>query len=157
VVCGRAELMEYAEGARRLTGDYVSLTGTYSGNPVSCSAALAVLEILREPGAYERLFARGERLRAAVREAFEAVDVPVQVIGEPTAFEPWFCAHEIRDFRDAQRADALLGQRFAQALLERGVLKGHEKFFVSTAHSDADIDRTIDAVRDAAAELARRR
>lgn len=157
VVCGRSDLMAFAEGARRLTGDYVSMTGTFSGNAISCTAALAVLELLREDGVYEALFRRGARLRDAVARAFEDVDMPVQVIGEPPAFEPWFSADEVYDFRSAQRADAGLGYRFGQALFDRGILKGHEKFFVSIVHSDEDIDRTIDAVRDAASELARER
>lgn len=157
VICGRADLMVFAEGARRITGGYVSLTGTFSGNPISCTAALAVLEILREDGVYDALFRRGARLRDAVAKAFADVDIPVQVIGEPPAFEPWFSAEPVYDFRSAQRADAGLATRFGQALFDRGILKGHEKFFVSIAHTDEDIDRTIDAVRDAARELARKR
>jgi glutamate-1-semialdehyde aminotransferase len=46
------------------------------------------------------------------------------------------------------------GFQLAQALLDRGVLKAHEKFFVSMAHSDEDIDFTIHAIRDAVRELA---
>lgn len=157
VVCGRADLMALAEGARRLTGDYVSLTGTFSGNPVSCTAALAVLALLREPGAYERVFARGRRLMEATRKAFEEVDIAVRVTGEPTAFEPWFTDEDVVDFRSAARADARLGYRFGQALLDRGVMKAHEKFFVSIVHDDDDVELTIDAIRDAARELARTR
>ncbi|MEE8311188.1 MAG: aspartate aminotransferase family protein [Candidatus Binatia bacterium] len=157
VVCGKADLMVFAEGVRRITGDYVSLTGTFSGNPISCTAALAVLEVLREDGVYERLFARGQRLRDAVQKAFDDVDIPVRVMGEPPAFEPWFTAEEVVDFRTSQSADAMMGYRFGQALLDRGILKGHEKFFVSTVHTDEDIDATIDAVEDAAHELARDR
>ncbi len=157
VVCGKADLMVFAEGVRRLTGDYVSLTGTFSGNPISCTAALAVLELLREEGVYEQTFARGQRLREAIQKAFDDTDIPVQLLGEPPAFEPWFSAEEIVDYRSSQGADAGMSYRFAQALFDRGILKGHEKFFVSTVHSDEDIDLTIDAVQDAAAELARTR
>ncbi len=157
VVCGKADLMVYAEGVRRLTGDYVSLTGTFSGNLISCSAALAVLDVLREEGVYEGVFARGARLRDAIREAFEAEDIPVQLMGEPPAFEPWFTSEEVVDFRSAQTSDVGMTYRFAQALFDRGILKGHEKFFVSTAHTDEDIDTTIDAVQDAVHALARAR
>lgn len=157
VVCGKSELMAFAEGIRRVTGDYVSLTGTFSGNPISCTAALAALELLREDGVYDQLFARGRRLMDACKKAFEAVDVPVQVIGEPPAFEPWFTDSEVVDFRSAARADVGMSYRFGQALLDRGIMKGHEKFFVSIVHSDEDIDLTIDAIQDAAHELARGR
>ncbi len=157
VVCGRSDLMVFAEGIRRITGDYVSLTGTFSGNPISCTAALAALELLREDGVYERLFARGRRLMEGCRKAFEAVGIPVQVIGEPPAFEPWFTEHEVVDFRSALTADQGLSYRFGQALLDRGIMKGHEKFFVSIVHSDDDIALTLDAIQDAAQELARGR
>ncbi|MDG2050972.1 MAG: aminotransferase class III-fold pyridoxal phosphate-dependent enzyme [Myxococcota bacterium] len=154
VVAGRRDLMQFAEGGRRLTGDYVSLTGTYSGNPISCTAALAALELLREPDVYANLFKRGQRLMVGCRKAFEAVGIPVQILGEPPAFEPWFADHEIYDFRSAQKSDRALSFRFGQALLDRGIVKGHEKFFVSIVHTDEDIDYTIDAIQDAAHELA---
>jgi len=157
VVAGRADLMAYAEGARRLTGDYVSVTGTFSGNPISCTAALAALELLRGEGVYERVETLGRRLMDAIRKAFEEVDVAVRVTGEPSAFEAWFTDEDVVDFRSAARADARLGHRFAQALLERGVMKAHEKFFVSIAHDDADVDLTVDAIRDVAHEIARSR
>jgi glutamate-1-semialdehyde 2,1-aminomutase len=153
VVCGRDEIMRYAEGVRRLTGDYVSLTGTFSGNPISCAVALASLRELKREGAYEALFARGRRLMQALEKQLGNAGVPVQVIGEPPAFQPWFSDREIVDFRSSQRADAALGHRFAQLLLDRGILKAHEKFFVSMVHSDEDIDITIDAIEAAAAEL----
>ena len=155
VVAGRSHLMDFAEGARRVTGDYVSLTGTYSGNPISCTAAIAALGLLRESGVYERLFDRGRRLMAGCRQSFDSVGLPVQVVGEPPAFEVWFSDEEVFDFRSASRSDAALSFRFGQALLDRGIMKGHEKFFVSIAHTDEDIDYTLDVIQDAAHELAR--
>ena len=155
VVAGRSDLMKFAEGARRLTGDYVSLTGTYSGNPISCAAALAALALFREPDVYPNLFERGRRLMQGCQQAFDSVGIPVQVTGEPPAFEPWFADHEIVDFRSAQKSNHALSSRFGQALLERGIMKAHEKFFVSIVHTDEDIEHTIDAIQDAAYELAR--
>ena len=109
----------------------------------------------RLPGTYEALFARGRRLMAALRESLEAAGIPAQVTGEPPAFQPWFTGHRVLDHRSALTADAGLGARFAQLLFDRGVVKAHEKFFLSTAHSDADIDRTIAAIDDALSELRR--
>ena len=153
VVCGSSEIMRYAEGVRRFTGGYVALTGTYSGNPISCAVALAVLEELRAEGAYEKLFERGRRLMSSLQAACDDAGIPVQVSGEPPVFEPWFTEEKVVDFRSSQTADAALGFRFSQLLLDRGVLKGHEKFFVSMAHSDVDIDVTVEAIEDAVAEL----
>jgi glutamate-1-semialdehyde 2,1-aminomutase len=153
VVCGVEELMVFAEGVRKITGNYVSLTGTFSGNPISCAVGLAVLKELQREGAYETLFARGRRLMDAVQSSCEKAGIPVQVLGEPPAFQPWFTDSEIFDHRDSQRADPMRGFALSHALLERGVLKGHEKFFVSMAHDDEDIDRTISAVEEAVAEM----
>ncbi len=156
VVCGSGEIMRHAEGIRRLTGGYVAMTGTFSGNPVSCAAALAVLEELRTDGTYERLFDRGRRLMDAIDSACGRAGIPVRVTGEPPAFEPWFTDRDVVDFRSSMTADRGLGARFAGLLFDEGVLKAHEKFFLSTAHSDADIDRAIEAVEAAVVGLAER-
>jgi glutamate-1-semialdehyde 2,1-aminomutase len=154
VVCGSEEIMRNAQGIRRLTGGYVAMTGTFSGNPVSCAVGLAVLEQLRAPGVYESLFTRGERLMAGLRSAAEQAGIAVQVTGEPPAFEAWFTDQDVVDHRSSLTADSMMRLRFGQALVERGVVKAHEKFFLSTAHSDADIDVTVDAVHAAMAEIA---
>jgi glutamate-1-semialdehyde 2,1-aminomutase len=154
VVCGVGDIMAYAEGVRRITGDYVSLTGTFSGNPISCAVGLAVVKELQREGAYEALFAKGRRLMDALQASLDEVGIPAQVLGEPPAFQPWFTDVAVVDFRTSQTADPMRGFQLAQALLDRGVLKAHEKFFVSMAHSDEDIDFTIHAIRDAVQELA---
>lgn len=153
VVCGVGDIMAYAEGVRRITGNYVSMTGTFSGNPISCVAALAVLEELQKEGVYEALEEKGRRLMAALKQSCDGAGIPVQVMGEPSAFEPWFTDQEVYDFRSSQTADSATTFRFQQGLFNRGVLKGHEKFFVSTVHSDDDIDFTIDVIEDTMNDL----
>jgi len=155
VVCGSAEIMQKAEGARRVTGGYVSLTGTYSGNPISCSVGRAVLGELRAPGVYDLLFERGRRLMQGLQASLDAAGVPARVTGEPPAFQPWFTQEDVFDHRSSQTADPIRGFRFGQLLFERGIVKAHEKFFLSTAHSDDDIDRTLAAIDDAAQALKR--
>lgn len=153
-VCGPAEIMAHAEGIKRFTGGYVAMTGTFSGNPVSCAAALAVLEELRVEGTYDRLFARGRRLMEAIATACARAGIPVRVCGEPPAFEALFVDGDVVDHRTAMLADSALSARWASLLFEQGVLKAHEKFFVSTAHSDEDIEWATRAVGDAVAALA---
>ncbi len=150
VVCGRSDIMEFAEGIRRITGNYVSLTGTYSGNPISCVAALAVMKELRKEGVYEGVFARGTKLKNALQKSFDSAGIPVQVLGEPPAFQPWFSETEIVDFRTSKTSDVMMNFQLLQECIDRGVLKGHEKFFISTVHSDEDIDFTIDVIDDVA-------
>ena len=149
VLCGRAEIMDHIDPARLATGDHVRQTGTFSGNALSAVAALATLEELRRPGAYERLFASGRKLMDALRTLLADAGIPAQVLGEPPAFEVWFTDEAITDFRSSLRADTERRDRFVELLLDRGVVKAHEKFFLSLAHTDADLDVTIDAFASA--------
>lgn len=152
-VCGRADILEGASGRRLGRPDYVSLTGTYSGNPISCTAAVAALEVLREPGTYERVFALGRRFMTSLQSLFDRAGIPVRVTGEPPAFQPWFTSEQIVDHRSILRADAAKGMRFTELLLDRGILKAHEKFFVSVVHTDDDIDRALEACASAIDEM----
>jgi glutamate-1-semialdehyde 2,1-aminomutase len=154
VVAGRADIMEHAEAVRQVTGGYVSITGTYSGNPVSCVAALAAIELFAADGVYDALFAKGRRLMSGIKEMLDDAGIPAHVCGEPPAFEVWFAKEPPRDFRGMLASDFGKRAKFTSLLLKRGVMKAHEKFFVSLAHSDADIDFTLDACRSVIEELA---
>ena len=156
-VCGRADIMDHLDPAVRTAAGYVAQTGTYGGNPVSCAAALAVLSELRRDGSYQRLYDVGTRLMEGLRRVLWAAGVPAQVIGEPPAFEVWFTSEPVTDFRSSLEADAAMHARFAELLFERGILKAHEKFFVSLAHTDEDVERTIAAFREAATELGKQK
>jgi glutamate-1-semialdehyde 2,1-aminomutase len=153
VVAGRADIMEHAEGVRQITGGYVSITGTYSGNPVSCVAALAAIDLFEADGVYEELFAKGRRLMTGIQQMLDEAGVVAHVCGEPPAFEVWFAPEPPRDFRGMLASDFGKRAKFTSALLDRGVMKAHEKFFMSLVHSDADIEFTLDACRGAISEL----
>jgi len=154
VVCGRSDIMSFAEAGRQLTGDYVSITGTYSGNPVSAVAALAVLDVLSGAGVYEGLERRGRRLMEGLEASLRAAGIRATVSGEPSAFQPWFTAEEIIDHRSLLTADMELCDHFTVLLLAEGIMKAHEKFFVSVVHSDQDIEQTLAAFDAVAAQLA---
>lgn len=154
VVCGRADIMSMAEAERQGTGGYVSITGTYSGNPVSATAALAVIDVLGEPGVYEDLARRGRRLMDGLEASLADAGIAVTVTGEPSAFQPWFMEGEARDHASLLEANMDLLGRFTELLLAEGVMKAHEKFFVSVVHSDDDIEQTLAAFDAVAAGLA---
>jgi glutamate-1-semialdehyde 2,1-aminomutase len=145
VVCGREEIMACAGPAALRRGEGVLLSGTYSGNPISCVAALASIAVLRRPGTYERLFATGRRLMESFRSQLAAAGIAAQVCGEPPAFEVWFTAEEIRDHRSILRSDGARHAKLVELLMDHGVIKAHEKFFVSLAHDDNDVTETINA------------
>jgi glutamate-1-semialdehyde 2,1-aminomutase len=155
VLCGNEEIMSFASPSRMRTGDWARLSGTFSGNPLCSSVALAIIEELKKPGFYEAVEAKGERLRSALTAAFDDAGIAAQVSGESTVFQPWFTAEPLKDHRSGLSADIMKSLRFIDLLLDEGIVKGHEKFFVSSAHSDEDIDATIDAFGRAVTKLAR--
>lgn len=153
-VCGRADVMALADPSITPRERHVKLTGTYSGNPVSCAAALATLAELRRPGVYQRLETSGRRLMEGMTAVFADAGIAVQITGEPAAFEVWFTDREILDLAAMRTADVSRQSRFAALLFDQGVLKGHEKFFVSLAHGEEELERTLAAAAEAARELA---
>lgn len=154
VVCGRRDLMALADPERREQGDSVLLTGTYSGNPIVAAAALACIGELRKPGVHAGLTATGTRLMTALQRCCDAAGMAVHVQGEPTVFQPWFAAEPVVDHRSALAADAQRSAAFTDHLLAAGVVKAHEKFFLSTAHDADDVARTEAAFASAVASLA---
>ena len=80
--------------------------------------------------------------------------IQAQVLGEPPMFDVVFTSREINDYRSTLGADNEMRKRFNSELLARGILKGDNKFYVSLAHTDEDVDKTLDAFDGALAALA---
>ena len=141
---GRRDLMERLAPA----GD-VYQAGTLSGNPLAVAAGLATLVKLDAP-AYGELGTLTGRLAAGLRDA--AGDRPVQVVSVCGLLTVFFSAEPVRDFTRAKACDLDAHARFCRALLDRGVYgppSQFEAWFVSLAHDEAAIDRTIAAATDA--------
>jgi glutamate-1-semialdehyde 2,1-aminomutase len=155
-IAGRADIMAHFD--RQAVGDdgFLMQVGTLSGNPVAAAAGLATLEILRRPGAYDRLFATGRELMATLTELLRRNGLTAQVIGEPPLFDAVFSAEVVRDYRGTLRGDAEIGRRFNALLRERGVLKGETKYYVSVAHTTEDTRQTSEAWASAIEVLATR-
>lgn len=146
-VGGRRELMEsVADGE-------VLHAGTYNASTIAIAAVIASIDLLSQPGTYERLFARAERLMQGMARIFEAHGITVQVQGVGPMFQMWFSETPIHDYRDA--ASHLNSPKYAalaRALHERGVMvhpSNIELWFVSTVHSEEDIDATLEAFEGA--------
>ncbi len=154
-IAGRADIMAHFD--RNLVGDEGFLTqiGTLSGNPIAAAAGLATLEILKRPGSYEQLFATGRELMEALRQLLKRSGLPAQVIGMPPVFDVVFANGNMKDYRDTLRGDLEMMKRFNSLLRERGILKGHSKYYVSLAHTPQDVRDTIEAWASAIDELAK--
>lgn len=152
-IAGRADIMKHFDRLAMTDEDFIFQVGTLSGNPVAAVAGLATLDVLKRPGTYEGVFANGRRLMATLSELLKKHGVKAQVIGEPPLFDIIFTDQPIKDYRDTLKADTAMLKRFNQALRARGIMKGDSKYYVSVAHTQADIDHTIGAWEEALQEI----
>ena len=152
-IAGRADIMKHFDRLAMTDEDFIFQVGTLSGNPVAAVAGLATLDVLKRPGTYEGVFANGRKLMDALSELLKKNGIKAQVIGEPPLFDIIFTDQPIKDYRDTLKADTAILKRFNQALRARGIMKGDSKYYVSVAHTQADIDHTIGAWEEALSEL----
>jgi glutamate-1-semialdehyde 2,1-aminomutase len=143
---GRAELMDLVSHAGP-----VYQAGTLSGNPLAMTAGLWCLEQLK-PKTYTYLSKLGARLAAGLADAARTAGVPVQVNAVGSLLTPFFSERPVRDFASAAGADTEQYGRFFRGMLARGVYPPPSQFeawFLSTAHTVNDVNRTITAARGA--------
>lgn len=148
---GRRDIMKLvADGT-------VSMAGSYSANGIAVAAANAALDELGAPGKYQALFARCTRFYDGLAEIFRRHGLPAYVVGLGPVLQVWFADKPIRNYRDAARyASHDLFRIWWEGMLERDVLfhpGAFENLFVSFAHSDQDIDRTLTAADQVAGLL----
>ena len=152
-VAGRQEMMDHFDATATGGEGFLPQIGTLSGNPVAAVAGLATLEILRQPGTYDRLFATGQQLKDALQRLLNEAEIPAAVVGEAPLFDVFFTENEVTDYRSTLGSDREMLRRFNGLLLESGVLKGETKYYVSTAHTQEDVDQTVAAFASAVDEL----
>ena len=152
-VAGSSELMDQFDRSSADGDSFMPQIGTLSGNPIAAAAGLATLEVLRREGAYERLFATGQKLRLALERILNEAEIPARVVGIDPLFDVLFTDSDVTDYRSTLLADKQKLGRFTSLLLEHGVFRGETKFYVSTAHTQDDVDRTIEAFAASVEEL----
>ncbi|MBM4409568.1 MAG: aminotransferase class III-fold pyridoxal phosphate-dependent enzyme, partial [Chloroflexi bacterium] len=146
-VTGRAELFDGIGDGTVLHG------GTFNGYPVGMAAALATLRTLADPasGVYEAVEARGRQLMDGFRAMAASSPLPLLVGGLPAmSFVAFTDQPELVDHRDVARLDQAVPKRFGALLAERGVrAHGRGLWLMSAAHSERDIEQTLEASADA--------
>ncbi len=128
--------------------------GTLSGNPLAMSAGIASLDLLAAPGFYEALEARSKRLGEGIAAALKETGTPATAARVGSLLTLFFSREPITDYAAAKKCDTKRFAAFFRAMLERGVFLAPSQFeaaFVSSAHSDADIDGTVAAIRESLA------
>jgi glutamate-1-semialdehyde 2,1-aminomutase len=141
---GRADIMK-----RVAPLGAVYQAGTLSGNPLAVSAGLATLERLND-AVYAKLEALGARLEAGLSRALAETKVPgiVQRVGSMLTL--FFSEHPVKSWADATRADTVRFGAWHRGLVERGIYwppSQYEAAFLSAAHTERDIDHTVEAAR----------
>ncbi|HHI97977.1 MAG TPA: aminotransferase class III-fold pyridoxal phosphate-dependent enzyme, partial [Thermodesulfatator atlanticus] len=149
---GRADIMAHVapEGP-------VYQAGTLSGNPIAVAAGLATLKVLKRPGVYERLEELSTRLARGLAEAAKAAGAKVTFNRVGSMMTCFFREGKVENFADAAASDTERYGRFWREMLARGVYLAPSQFeaaFVSLAHTEEEIDHTVEAAREAFAVVA---
>ena len=147
-VMGRADVFSVFDRGASNDETYINQIGTLNGNPVACAAGLATLAEMRKEGTYQRMHATGAAIRGALVDICNKNGVPVQSCGEDGIFDVYFSDRPVTNYRDTPAADTSMMTRFNTGLLERGILKGGQKYYPSAAHTSEDVERTIMAFEE---------
>ncbi len=142
---GRADIM-----ALVAPSGPVYQAGTLSGNPLAMTAGLWSLENL-SPRLYRHLAKLGARLAGGLADAARVHGVPLQVNAFGSVVTPFFTSEPVRDYESAAAADTEAYAAFFRGMLERGVYPPPSQFegwFLSGAHTERDIEKTLKAARD---------
>lgn len=140
---GRAEIMDCLAPLGP-----VYQAGTLSGNPVAMAAGIAALEELGKGDAYARLESLGAALEAGLKEAAQSAGIPVRFNRCGSMFCAYFTAQPVWNLADAMTSDRERFKRYFHGMLEEGVYLAPSQFeagFLSTAHSEEDIEKTVRA------------
>ena len=148
---GRAEVMDYLapEGP-------VYQAGTLSGNPLAMSAGLASLRLLEEEAPYTRLEEMGRKLAGSLRDTAFELGLPLQVPQVGSMFCLFFSEEPIRNFEEVLSSNSNLFKKLFHHALEKGIYLPPSPFetcFLSGAHGEDEIDRTIEVLTEGLGKL----
>jgi glutamate-1-semialdehyde 2,1-aminomutase len=126
--------------------------GTLSGNPLAMTAGIATLDVLAQPGTWKKLELAAASLEQGVSRAAQEAGVPIISTRVGTMFTTFFTGQPVRDWPTAKASDTQRFAKYFRSMLENGVYLAPSQFeagFVSSAHTPAIIDQTIEAARRA--------
>ena len=140
---GKRQIMEYLAPIGP-----VYQAGTLSGNPVAMAAGLKTLELIAQPGFYESLMLKTTKLTTGLKEHAQKAGIALSTNQVGGMFGIFFSTEpQITSFKQVMQCDQALFKRFFHAMLDAGVYLAPSAFeagFVSAAHADADIEKTLD-------------
>jgi glutamate-1-semialdehyde 2,1-aminomutase len=122
--------------------------GTLSGNPLAVTAGIEMLNLLSQPGVYEDLEAKSERLCNGFKENAKKLGITATFTRVGSLFSMFFTDQEIINYDSVKTSDTEFFKRYFNAMLEEGIYIAPSQFeagFMSAVHTDDDIDQTIEA------------
>lgn len=125
--------------------------GTLSGNPLAMTAGIATLKLLKEPGFYDSLFDKAEKLVSGLSEIIEKLNIKASCGRVGSMMGLYFTDIAVNNFEDAKKSDLTLFSAYYKGMLEKGIYLAPSQFeagFMSAAHSDADIEATLKAAEE---------
>ena len=154
---GKAELMELFSTT---PGRPAFFAGTFNGHPATSAAALATIEKLEREPVHEHVFRLGQRARTELQELYDRLGVPAVVSGFGSVFVSYFLEGPVESYDDLLRNDVDLFVGYRHELMRHGIFElplNLKRSHFSYAHTDADVDRLLEATEAAvSAFLARR-
>lgn len=148
---GRREIMEYIAPSGP-----IYQAGTLSGNPLAMTAGYTTLKLLGEPGVYEELERKGARLQEGFEKNSADFGIPCTINRVGSMVCPFFTEKKVINYETAKSSDLELFAKYFGHMLDLGISVAPSQFegmFISTAHSDELIERTIEAHREALKRL----
>lgn len=130
--------------------------GTLSGNPLAMTAGIKTLELLQKPGTYDQLTRLTKKLSDGLLQIAKETGHAACGGSISAMFGLFFTAGPVHNYEDAKKSDLGKFSRFHRGMLERGIYLAPSQFeagFTSLAHTEADIDRTLEAARDVMSNL----
>ncbi|KXG77758.1 Glutamate-1-semialdehyde 2,1-aminomutase 2 [Fervidicola ferrireducens] len=131
--------------------------GTLSGNPLATAAGYATLKVLSEnPGIYDKMDRLAEKLCRGLKDIMERAKIPVFINRAGSMLTMFFTGEEVKDYDSALKADTKMYAAFFREMLKRGVYLPPSQFesvFLSAAHTEEDVEKTLEAAESAAGTL----
>jgi glutamate-1-semialdehyde 2,1-aminomutase len=149
-VAGRCDVLELTVPNRTEDGRSVYMSGTLNGNAIAAAAGLATLDVIDEENGPARLIEIGSALARGFQDCAHRLSVPLQMIGPPAFADPVFGDGEIHDYRSYAATNRAAAKQFGIELLKRDIfVHPASKIYISTAHSDDQVEIACNAAYEA--------
>jgi glutamate-1-semialdehyde 2,1-aminomutase len=132
-------------------GGGVMFAGTYNGHPIGVSAALATIGVLEDGSVHQHCFDLARQAAEGIQQIGEELGMPMQVALVGSVFVPYFMEGPIESYTDLLRNDTARDIWFRRRMCEHGIFMlptALKRNHVSAAHTQADIDRTVEVARE---------